>query len=45
MLKRADSDAESAINSNIRDALDVLPLLVESGLNAAMKKLHTRKEA
>ena len=45
VLKRADSDAESAINSNIRDALDVLPLLVESGLNAAMKKLHTRKEA
>ncbi|MGB5354147.1 MAG: aminoacyl-tRNA hydrolase [Woeseia sp.] len=44
VLKRADSDVERAINDNISDALKVLPLLVESGLNAAMKKLHTRKK-
>ncbi len=44
VLKRADNDTEQALNGNISDALAVLPLLVESGLNAAMKKLHTRKE-
>ena len=44
VLKRAASDVERLIEDNIRDALEVMPLLVESGLNAAMKKLHTRKD-
>lgn len=44
VLKRASTDVERAIEDNIADALAVLPLLVESGLNAAMKKLHTRKD-
>ncbi|MBT8096134.1 MAG: aminoacyl-tRNA hydrolase, partial [Woeseia sp.] len=45
VLKRASSDVEQAINDNIDEAIKVLPLLVQSGLNAAMKKLHTRKES
>jgi PTH1 family peptidyl-tRNA hydrolase len=42
VLKKASSDVEAAINRNIDDAVDVMPLLVEDGLNAAMKKLHTQ---
>ncbi|MGB5580394.1 MAG: aminoacyl-tRNA hydrolase [Woeseia sp.] len=44
VLKRASADVERAINDEIDDALKALPLLVDTGLNAAMKKLHTRKE-
>ena len=42
VLKRASSDVEAAINRNIDDAVDVIPLLIDDGLNAAMKKLHTK---
>ncbi len=42
VLKRASSDVEAAINRNIDDAVDVMPLLIDEGLNAAMKKLHTQ---
>lgn len=42
VLKKASTDAEIAILRNVDDAADVMPLLVESGLNAAMKKLHTK---
>ena len=42
VLKTASSDVEAAINRNIDDAADVIPLLVEDGLEAAMKKLHTQ---
>ena len=42
VLKRAGSDAESAIRANVDEAADVMPVLVSDGLNAAMKKLHTR---
>jgi len=41
VLKRASGDVESAILQNIDEAADVMTLLVEDGLNAAMKKLHT----
>jgi len=41
VLKRASADAEAAIRSNVDDAADVMPLLADDGLNAAMKKLHT----
>ena len=44
VLKRASSDVESVIERNIDDAVDVMPVLVDEGLNAAMKKLHTRKD-
>ena len=42
VLKKASSDVEVAMLRNVDDAADVMPLLVESGLNAAMKKLHTK---
>lgn len=42
VLKRASSDVESTILENVNEAADLMPLLVSDGLNAAMKKLHTR---
>ena len=42
VLKKASSDVEAAINRNVDEAADVLPLLVEDGLEAAMKTLHTK---
>jgi len=42
VLKKASSEAEALINRNVDDAADVMPLLVEDGLSAAMKKLHTQ---
>lgn len=44
VLKRASGDVEAAVESNIAEALEVLPVLVEDGLNAAMKILHTRDD-
>jgi PTH1 family peptidyl-tRNA hydrolase len=41
VLKKASREAESAIRKNIDEAADVMPLLAEEGLNAAMKELHT----
>jgi PTH1 family peptidyl-tRNA hydrolase len=43
VLKKASSDVESAILSNVDEAADVMSILAESGLNAAMKKLHTKE--
>jgi PTH1 family peptidyl-tRNA hydrolase len=45
VLKRGSSDVESAVLNNIDSAIDVLPLLIDDGLNAAMKKLHTKVES
>jgi len=42
VLKGAPADIESAIYGNIEEAADVMPLLVEQGLHAAMKELHTK---
>ena len=42
VLKKASSDVEAAILKNVDEASDVMDLLVESGLSAAMKKLHTK---
>jgi PTH1 family peptidyl-tRNA hydrolase len=44
VLKRACSEVESAVEDNIDDAIAVLPLLIDDGLNAAMKKLHTKEK-
>lgn len=41
VLKRATGDMESAILANVAEAAEVMPLLVDEGLNAAMKELHT----
>jgi len=42
VLKKASSEVEAAITKNVVEAADVMPLLIEDGLNAAMKKLHTQ---
>jgi PTH1 family peptidyl-tRNA hydrolase len=42
VLKRASTSIASAVEKNVDDALDVMPLLIEGGLNAAMKALHTK---
>ena len=42
VLKKAPGDVEAAITRNVDDAADVMPLLVENGLESAMKKLHTK---
>jgi len=41
VLKRGSADVERALENNIDDAIAVMPLLIEDGLNAAMKALHT----
>ena len=43
VLQKASSETESAMLKNIDEAADVMPLLASDGLNAAMKKLHTRQ--
>ena len=42
VLKRASADIEAAVERNIDEALDAMPVIIEDGLNAAMKKLHTK---
>ena len=44
VLKRASGDVEAAVARNVDEAMDVMPLLIDDGLNAAMKALHTRDE-
>ncbi len=44
VLKRGSSDVEAAVEANIDEAMDALPLLLDDGLNAAMKALHTREK-
>ena len=44
VLKRASSDVEALVEKNVDEAVDMLPVLLADGLNAAMKKLHTKKE-
>ena len=42
VLKRASSGIAALVEKNVDDALDVMPLLIDDGLNAAMKALHTQ---
>ena len=42
VLRRGAADVESAIESNVIDAVDVMPMLIDDGLSAAQKALHTR---
>ena len=43
VLKRGSSATERAIEDNVDDALAVIPTLINEGLNAAMKALHTKE--
>jgi PTH1 family peptidyl-tRNA hydrolase len=42
VLQQASREIESAVRRNIDEAMHVIPMLVEGGLNAAMKELHTQ---
>jgi PTH1 family peptidyl-tRNA hydrolase len=42
VLQAATRDVDAAVRRNIDEAIEIMPLLAESGLNAAMKALHTR---
>lgn len=42
VLKNASSDVESAMLKNVDEAADVIPVLLDDGLEAAMKRLHTK---
>lgn len=44
VLKKGSADIESAVERNIDDAIAVMPTLLDDGLNAAMKKLHTKND-
>ena len=43
VLKRGSRDVERSIEDNIDEAIAVMPLLIEDGLNAATKALHTKE--
>ena len=43
VLKKGTADVEAAVNKTLDNAVAVMPILVEDGLNAAMKKLHTKQ--
>jgi PTH1 family peptidyl-tRNA hydrolase len=43
VLKRGGADVERAIEDSVVEAVDVMPLLIEEGLNAATKALHTKE--
>ena len=43
VLKRGSNDVEGAVERNIAEAIAVLSLLLDKGLDAAMKELHTAK--
>jgi len=43
VLKRGASDVERAVEDNIDEAIAVMPILIDDGLNAAQKALHTKE--
>ena len=45
VLKRGSGDTEAAIERDIDAAMDVMPLLTDGDIPAAMKQLHTKDES
>lgn len=45
VLKPASAEVEQAMLRNIDDAADVVPTLVEDGIEAAMTRLHTKTDS
>lgn len=43
VLKRGSAEVEAAVEKNIEEALGLMPMLVEEGLSAATKALHTKE--
>lgn len=44
VLKQGSSDVEAEVEHSIDDAVAVMPTLLDDGLSAAMKKLHTKQD-
>jgi PTH1 family peptidyl-tRNA hydrolase len=44
VLKRASSDVEAVLQESIDAAVDIVPVLVERGLEEATKTLHTKSD-
>lgn len=44
VLRRGSAEVEAAIQRNIEEAIDVMPTLLDDGLSAAMKQLHTKDD-
>jgi len=44
VLKRGSAEVEAAIEKNIEEVLSLMPMLVEDGLGAATKALHTKEK-
>ena len=44
VLKRASGELDSILERSVDDAADIIPVLIEKGLNEAMKELHTRPQ-
>ncbi len=45
VLKRGPADVEAAVERSLDEAVAVMPTLLDDGLNAAMKELHTKKDS
>ncbi|MDH3481630.1 MAG: aminoacyl-tRNA hydrolase [Gammaproteobacteria bacterium] len=45
VLKRGSTDVENAVENSVAEAVDIMPLLMDEGLNAAMKQLHTKEQS
>jgi len=43
VLKKGSAEVQAAVEQNVDDAVAVMPILMEDGLSAAMKKLHTKQ--
>jgi PTH1 family peptidyl-tRNA hydrolase len=44
VLKRGSAEVEAAVGKNIEEVLSLMPMLVEDGLGAATKALHTKEK-
>ena len=43
VLKKGSADVQAAVEQNLDDAVALMPVLMDDGLNAAMKELHTKQ--
>jgi len=44
VLKRASSDVDAILQRSVDEAADVIPVLIDRGLDEAMKALHTKSD-
>jgi len=44
VLKRATGDVDAILQKSVVEAVDIIPVLIERGLDEAMKALHTKSE-